>query len=221
MDEITKGIITGLIMAVFIGPVFFAMIQASIEKGVRSGILMAIGISISDIAYVTLTYFGISQFSENTKFKIFLTITGGLIMLVFGIRMFTKPVFHHSSRIHLEDSEATVVKILKGSILNGVNPFVLLFWVGVVSLVTVHWEYSSREAFVFFVSLLATILFTDIGKVYLASNLRNFITPRVMKIINRVVGIAFMILGTRLLIFAFNLGEHAKSTGQSMLHILF
>jgi len=221
MDEIAKGIIIGLIMAILIGPVFFALIQASIEKGIRSGVLMAIGISMSDTAYITVTYFGISQFLENTKFKIFLAIAGGLIMLVFGIRMFTKPVFHYSSRIHLEDSEAAIWKILKGFILNGINPFVLLFWIGVVSLVTVHWEYSLGEASVFFVSLLVTILLTDIGKVYLANNLRNSITPRLMKIINRVVGIAFMILGTRLLIFAFNLGEHVKSTGQSMLHIHF
>jgi threonine/homoserine/homoserine lactone efflux protein len=221
MDEITKGIITGLIMAILIGPVFFALIQASIEKGVRSGVLMAIGISMSDTAYITLTYFGISQFSENIKFKIFLAIAGGLIMLVFGIRMFTRPVFHHSSRIHLDDSETAIWKIFKGFILNGINPFVLLFWIGVVSLVSVHWEYSHGEAFVFFVSLLVTILLTDIGKVYLANNLRNSITPHLMKIINRAVGIVFMILGTRLLIFAFNLSQHIKSTGQLMPHFHF
>jgi threonine/homoserine/homoserine lactone efflux protein len=219
MDEILKGLITGIIMAILIGPVFFALIQASIEKGVKSGVLMAIGISMSDTAYITFTYFGISQFSESAKFKIFLAIAGGLIMFVFGIRMFTRPVYHHSSKIHLGDAEAAYWKIFKGFILNGINPFVLLFWIGIVSLVTVHWEYTSGKALIFFLTLLTTIFLTDVGKVYLAHNLRNSITPRFMSIINRVVGIVFIILGIRLLFFAYNLGEHAGSTGQSVLHI--
>ena len=219
MIEIGKGILTGLVTAFVIGPVFFALIQTSIEKGVRSGILMAIGISISDTLYIALTYFGISQLSENAKFRIFLAMVGGVVMLVFGIRMVLRKVSHIGTGIHMQDSTNSVWKIFKGFALNGINPFVLLYWIGVVSLATVHWDYTGLQAFVFFVSLLSTILLSDIGKSYLANRIRHTITPRLMKVINKVVGIAFIILGTRLLIFALHLGEKITASGQSILHI--
>ena len=219
MIEIGKGFLTGLVTAFVIGPVFFALIQTSIEKGVRSGILMAIGISISDTLYITLTYFGISHLSENAKFRIFLAMVGGVVMLVFGIRMFIRNVSHIGTGIHMHDSTGSAWKIFKGFALNGINPFVLLYWIGVVSLATVHWEYTGLRALVFFVTLLSTILLTDIGKSYLANRIRHTITPRLMKVINKVVGIAFIILGARLLIFALHLGEKLTASGQSILHI--
>ncbi len=221
MAEIAKGILTGLITAFVIGPVFFALIQTSIEKGVRSGILMALGISMSDTLYIALTYFGISQLSENAKFRIFLAMTGGLVMLIFGIRMFTRRVNHMKPGIHLHDPTSVFWKISKGFVLNGVNPFVLLYWIGVVSLVNVHWEYNGINALIFFITLLITILSSDIGKAYLAHRIRTSITPRLMTIINKVVGIAFILLGTRLLIFALHLGEEITSSGQSLLHIFY
>ncbi len=219
MLEIGNGILTGLVTAFVIGPAFFALLQTSIEKGVRSGILMALGISLSDTLYITLTYFGISSLSENAKFRIFLAMVGGVMMLVFGIRLITKQVSHIGSGIHIHDSTTTFWKISKGFILNGINPFVLLYWIGVVSLATVHWEYRHIQAFVYFVTLLATILTTDIGKAYLAHRIRTSITPRLMKIINRVVGIVFIALGTRLLVFALHLGEEMRASGQTLLQI--
>jgi threonine/homoserine/homoserine lactone efflux protein len=174
---------------------------------------MAVGISVSDTFYVSLTYLGISQLSDDQVFKIVLALFGGLIMLAFGIRMFTRPVSHHGSRIHVGKTTRPVLKIVKGFILNGFNPFVFLFWVGMVSLVTVHWEYSRNKALVFFLSLLLTILMTDLAKIYLANKLRASITPKLMRILNRVVGIAFIILGLRLLIYGISMhGKFGESS---------
>ncbi len=221
MVEIAKGVLTGFITAFVIGPVFFALIQTSIEKGVRSGILMALGISMSDMLYIALTYFGISQLSENAKFRIFMAMTGGVVMLIFGIRMFTRTVSHIKPGIHLHDPTSVFWKVSKGFVLNGINPFVLLYWIGVVSLVSVHWDYNGFNALIFFIALLTTILSTDIGKAYLAHRIRTSITPRLMNIINKVVGITFILLGARLLIFALHLGEEITASGQSLLQIIY
>lgn len=220
MIEIGNAIVTGLITALIVGPVFFSLIQTSIEKGVKSGALMAIGISLSDTLYISLAYFGISQLSENMKFKLLFAITGGLVMLVFGIRMFSRPVYHPGTTIHLSESENIFWKIFKGFILNGINPFVFLYWIGIVSLVSVHWEYRNGSALLFFISLLLTIFLTDIGKAYLANRIRTFITPHLMKVINKIVGIAFIILGARLLIFAMHLGEQIRASGHPLLLII-
>jgi len=49
IQAVRTGIILGLTLAVLIGPVFFALLQTSIHKGFGAGVLVAIGISASDI----------------------------------------------------------------------------------------------------------------------------------------------------------------------------
>ncbi len=166
-----------------------------------------VGVSISDILYILLTYSGITHLSENPDFKFALAFIGGLIMAAFGVRMFTRPVFDNTPRIALNNSGSKVRKIAKGFILNGVNPFVLIFWIGTSTLVTLHWNYSSGQAFIFFLSLVLTTFITDVGKVYLADRIRPSVNHRFIRNLNRAVGIAFIILGARMLIYAFYHGD--------------
>jgi threonine/homoserine/homoserine lactone efflux protein len=44
MDIILKGIVSGIVLALLIGPVFFTILQTSIEKGFWSGVFVAIGV---------------------------------------------------------------------------------------------------------------------------------------------------------------------------------
>jgi len=48
MEAVFNGVIYGLVLAVLVGPVFFTLIQTSIERGFKSGVYVAIGISLSD-----------------------------------------------------------------------------------------------------------------------------------------------------------------------------
>ncbi len=127
MDVIINGFLFGLLLCVLIGPVFFALIQNSIEKGFWSGFFMAIGIALSDSFYIVVTYLGISQFVENPKFNMWLGGVGGVIMLIFGVIYLFKPVPKKGlKQLHQEDTK-WFQQIVKGFLLNGINPFVLLF----------------------------------------------------------------------------------------------
>ena len=53
------------VLAFLIGPVFFTIIQTSIERGFGSGTLVAVGVSLSDAFYITLTYLGIYQLFDK------------------------------------------------------------------------------------------------------------------------------------------------------------
>ena len=85
MDVVINGLVFGLLLCVLIGPVFFALIQNSIEKGFKAGFFMAIGIAVSDAFYILVTYLGISQLTNNEQFNMWLGGLGGVIMLGFGI----------------------------------------------------------------------------------------------------------------------------------------
>ena len=65
MEIILNGIVSGVVLAFLIGPVFFAIIQTSIERGFWSGVFVAMGVSLSDILYITVSYLGLHSIHRN------------------------------------------------------------------------------------------------------------------------------------------------------------
>ena len=82
MDVILNGFISGLILALLIGPVFFTILQTSIERGFPSGAFVAIGVSISDAFYITLAYLGIYKLFDTGDFREYLAYFGGVVLLI-------------------------------------------------------------------------------------------------------------------------------------------
>ncbi|WP_323756808.1 LysE family translocator [Roseivirga sp.] len=201
MHPILNGLLFGLLLCVLIGPVFFALIQNSIEKGFWSGFFMAIGVALSDAFYILITYFGISQLVESENFKMWLGGVGGVIMLGFGLFYLFKSVPKTVVMKNTNGNRDGFKQILKGFFLNGVNPFVLFFWIGIMSKVSIDFEYTSNQALAFFVALVGTVFIVDVIKSYFATKLREIVTARFMRIMNRTVGVALILFALRLLNF--------------------
>jgi len=204
MDIIIKGLLSGIILSFLIGPVFFTILQTSMERGFKSGALVAIGVSLSDACYISLTYLGLSQFMDNPSFKTYLGYAGGIILLLFGIYY----LFIKSKKLLQVDYEQAKPRnpfryVAKGFVINGLSPMVLLFWVGTVSFATTELGYTSySQAIIYFTSIVMTVFVTDIIKAKLADKLRLIITPRSIRTLNIVLGILLMIFGGRLIFFA-------------------
>jgi len=196
MPIVFKGIQLGIVLAFLVGPVFFTIIQTSVEKGFWNGALVAMGVSLSDILYVAICYFGLFQFLHDPGSKKNMAYAGGIILIGFGLYHLiikarkTKMVSFHAA------TETKLLKyILKGFIINGVTPMVLVFWIGTISIATIDFGYTA---------LLLTVLATDITKAFLAHKLRRLITHRFLLIMNIVVGICLIAFGVRLLMMAEN-----------------
>ena len=202
MEELFKGLLFGLLLSFLLGPVFFALMQTSIEKGFKAGLFMASGVAMSDSLYMFITYTGVSFLSENDQVKIILGFTGSVIMIVFGIFTFLKPVPTRGRKQPHFIANNYFRKIVKGFVLNGINPFIFIFWLGVAGMITIELHYSFDQAFLFYVGVVAMVLSMDITKAFLATRIRDLITPRFMKILNRSVGIALILFGFRLLYYA-------------------
>src|ERR1044071_7075020 len=84
MDIIVNGILSGIVLALLIGPVFFTLIQTSIERGFWSGFFVAIGVSLSDAFYISLCYLGVYQFFDRGDFREYLAYFGGGVLLAMG-----------------------------------------------------------------------------------------------------------------------------------------
>ena len=85
MEIIIKGIISGVVLAILVGPVFFTILQTSIERGFGSGVLVAVGVALSDTMYIILSYLGLSQIFDSQSAQLYLGYIGGFILLCFGL----------------------------------------------------------------------------------------------------------------------------------------
>ena len=204
MEVILNGVISGIVLAFLIGPVFFTILQTSIERGFGSGALVAVGVSLSDAFYITLTYMGVYQLFDNGDFREYLAYFGGVVLLTFGVYY----LFVKSKRLYQFDPEKVGVNnpwrlVGKGFIINGLSPMVLIFWLGTVGVATTKLGYSTpHKAIPFFASIVSTVFLTDILKAKLADKLRRILTPKFIRNLNIVLGFVLLVFGLRLIYYA-------------------
>lgn len=200
-----NGIMYGLILAMLIGPVFFALIRTSIDKGFQSGAYLAFGIALSDSCAAAIVYFGVATItgSNSALFETYLGWVGGGLMIAFGVAPFVKGASEKKFLPNRAINRAKGLRyILEGVLLNLLNPFVYIFWLGVVGYVKVSTDYSPQGHLFFFVGAIATVFITDLIKVYIANRITDYLTARVIGLIDKIAGICLMAFGVRLLVYA-------------------
>lgn len=201
---ILNGIKIGIILALLIGPVFFAIIQTSIERGFTKGVLVSLGVSLSDVIYVVICCLGLIRLVENESVRGQMAYIGGGILIVFGIYYLAVKTRNRKAPAvqHIEERKS-IRYFLKGFVINAFSPMVPVFWIGTLSIVTIDFGYTKNsEIVVFYAAVLLTCLATDIAKAYLADRLRRIVTPARMVVMNALVGVALIIFGIRLLMLA-------------------
>src|SRR5882672_1786720 len=133
MKIILNGIQLGIVLAFLIGPVFFSIIQTSIERGFLKGSMVALGVSLSDILYVVICYFGLSTFFENPQFRIYMAYVGGSILILFGLYyLIIKSRNKREATVKASTEKRNYRYIVKGFVINGLSPMVLIFWIGTI-----------------------------------------------------------------------------------------
>lgn len=204
MDVILNGVISGVVLAFLIGPVFFTIMQTSIERGFASGALVAVGVSLSDAFYITLIYLGVYQFFDTGNFREYLAYFGGVVLVLFGAYY----LFVKSKRLVRINPEQPRMNnpwrlIGKGFIINGLSPMVLIFWLGAVGVATTKFGYSiPQRAVPYFGAIVSTVFVTDVIKAKLADRLRLLLTARFIRNLNIILGIVLLIFGGRLILLA-------------------
>lgn len=207
MDSILNGVISGIVLACLIGPVFFTILQTSIEKGFWSGFYVAIGVSLSDAFYIAICYLGVYQFFDDPTFKEYFAYFGGGVLLVMG---FYSLVIKRKKLAHYDPlkvkARSPMRLIGKGFIINGLTPMVFIFWLGTVGVATSKFGYTTPgTAIPFFAAIVATVFITDTIKAKLADKLRAVLTPKFIRSMNLVLGVVLILFGARLIFLADNL----------------
>lgn len=187
-EAILLGMGAGAISSFLTGPVFFAMIKTSIEKGFKAGFSLAIGVIVSDVVLIGLVLFG-SQFLEyQTSFDKYVGIIGGLFLLGVGI-------YYLLSKVSINYENNTLIKInrrgylLKGFLMCILTPSTLMFWIIVSSIISVKLNNQFTDKLLCFVIAMCTQLTIDGLKSYYSSKLRYRIKEDMLRKLNKIAGV--------------------------------
>ena len=85
--------------------------------------------------------------------------------------------------------------LLKGFLVNTINPFTFFFWGVIAAGKLAESGFSQDEFFLFFGAILFVIIASDTLKVYLAKVIRKYLKPENILLVRRISGIAFVIFG--------------------------
>jgi threonine/homoserine/homoserine lactone efflux protein len=207
MDPFLEGAILGMTLAVLFGPAVVALVHTSIYRGFRSGSFLAVGIFFSDLTLVFLCFIGALQILSNDYNRLIFGIISGAILIGYGVFTFNKQVTPFSNgNGETEKKPGWLTFILKGFFLNIANPFVWFWWISVTVGVTSNYGDNTRSAVFFFTGTLATVLATDLFKVYLAKKLKGFLNEKNIRKINHVVG--FLLIGFGLILMGRAIAYH-------------
>lgn len=196
-----NGFGTGFVLSLMLGTVFFALIQHSIDNGYKSGILIASGVILSDLLFISVAISGTAMVPELKSHDSTIRIIGAVLLFLFGLLSIIRD---NPAIVYPKTRMGNVIFYLsKGIFLNLLNPVNFFSWLAISAYLTGVMHYTVSQNVTFFTGCLLAIFLTEVGISVAAFNLKRFFNENVLYWINKVAGIAFILFSIILIIPVF------------------
>ncbi len=225
LELILSAIGLGIMLSlVFIGPIFFLLIETSFSRGPKHALALDLGVILADILCISAAYFASGDLVKIIdKHPGFYRITA-FIILIYSLYMIVS-----KTKMHLAGEEKIIGQnyiktFMNGFFFNILNIGVVLFWL--VTVISVRNAYPEIEDFLLYMSLVVgTYLAIDFLKISLAKQFHDKLTEKLANQIRK--GVGFILVGFSIFIFLqsfkkFNQFdkklEEAEKTEQKIIH---
>ncbi len=124
-------VVTSLSGVMMPGPMFTVTLAKSL-KSPWAGVLVSLGHAVVEVPLILLVYFGLVEFFQNEIVKLVLSVLGGGMIVWMGYDL-----FRARRKITKEGKDTRYNAFMAGILMSGLNPFFLVWWVTVGSLLLV------------------------------------------------------------------------------------
>lgn len=195
LSAVGLGIMLSL---VFLGPIFFLLIETSFSRGPRHAFALDMGVITADVICIVAAFFASADLVQLIdKHPGFYRITA-FIILIYAIYMIVS-----KTKMHIAGEEKMINQnyfktFLNGFFFNILNIGVVLFWL--VTVISVRNAYPNLDEFLLYMALVVgTYLIIDILKIYLAKQFHDKLTEKLANQIRK--GVGFILVGFSIFIF--------------------
>ena len=190
------GFLTGLILQIAIGPVFFYILNLSLQRTILDGLFAVIAVTIVDYFFITLAVLGVGQLLEKPRIKLGLGIISSIVLILFGIVMILS--IHQTSQMVDPNSVVEsnhMASFISAFVLTISSPLTIVFWTSLFAAKAIERGYARNQLIFFGLAAgLATLVFLG-ASVTLLSFIRASVPLMLLKICNIGVGSLLIIYG--------------------------
>lgn len=195
LSAVGLGIMLSL---VFIGPIFFLLIETSFSRGPKHAFTLDLGVVLADIICIVASYYASADLVQLIdKHPGFYRITAFIVFIYSLYMIFSR------TKMHLQGEEKMIGQnylktFMNGFLFNILNIGVVLFWL--VTVISVRNAYPQTQDFLLYMSLVVgTYLVIDFFKIYLAKVFHYKLTQKLANQIRKTVG--FILIAFSIFIF--------------------
>ncbi len=203
MENLWKGVELGWALALLAGPILFTLLQSTLAGGYRCGLQVGSGIWTSDLLFILATWSGTRWLGSRWDMDQLVTVAawggGGMLVVFGGSLLLYAPRPPHVPEARRSVAGSFPAQWLRGFLVNTVNPFTILFWIGISGIPLVGNDGSEDPAYYFYGGLLGTIVTTDVLKIWLARQIRPWLQPVWLLRMRRLSGTFLLAFGFYLL----------------------
>lgn len=188
MKVVRNGLMTGLVLQLAIGPVFFFIINLALQKTIFDGLVGALAVTTVDYFYITLAILGVGEILQKKKVKKVFGIVSSIVLMIFGALLIKGiaaggySVTEQAKTMNLFSSFASVFALTISS------PMTIVFFTSLFTAKALEYNYTKKELLFFGIGTgAATFLFMSTS-VVLFSLLGGAIPPLLIKVLNGMVG---------------------------------
>ena len=208
MTDFLPAIFLGIILAFTIGPVFFTILEISVSKGFKAAVFFNIGVVFSEIVFFAIAYASTSSLLQSIQENPSWKILGGVLLSFYaGITLLG--IYQNKTEEGLYsvdpgyESPNLIKNMVRGFLLNIINFAVLVFWILIVANYGPGFQDTEYKMFLFFLTIVGTYFSIELGKIYLAQQLKSSLTKAVITKIKIVVNSVILIIGIVLIFKGF------------------
>lgn len=195
MNIFLKGFATGLVLQLAVGPVFFYIVNLSVQRTWMDGLAGVAAVTIVDFLYIVLAVVGIGRLFQNKRAKNALGGFGALVLLAFGARILQGALAGNETTLPETRATSLVSSFASVFALTLLNPMTILFFTGLFSAKAAEEGFSGREVRTFGLGTgTATLVFMGTAAI-LFSQFGESVPTEAIALLNAAVGCLLVVYG--------------------------
>lgn len=190
------GLLSGVLLCLTFGTVFFSLVQNSVDNGYRAGVKIAIGVVVCDAIFIFFAIFGTALLPHIENFEKWMAGAGVVFLLILGINNVAR---NHPQIAYPKTRFGTFIFYFStGFLLNGLNPVNFISWVTIATYIRTTLHFNINQILLFFGASLVAVFLTESSIALSAHRLKRIFTPGTVKAFNIVTGVVFILIACQI-----------------------
>lgn len=187
-----NGLATGLLLQIAIGPVFFYIMNLTLQRSIYDGLIAVSAVTLVDYLYITLSIVGIGKLLEKKNIENVFGIVSSIVLIILGALLIKGIATNgHSAGADIE-SASLLASFLSVFFMTISSPMTIVFFTSIFTAKAIEYNYTKGDLYVFGFSVgSATFLFMGSSVIFFSLLKQNVPIP-LIRILNLLVGVVLI-----------------------------